>query len=228
MLEGRRAFAKSLWHGHWLFKAVGIMWAALTVAQTILPFLPQEWSSWFYGLHYFPKWPWYIWIIGLLLFLVIAIFEGGYSQVQQQNQKEASGGPNLILGYVDSSFGGGVLAIRNLGPGIAYNVSLGICYRSFEARFSEINFVEAKQSGDQQSGVNYFQSPNNMVSKNSLLDGLMQFQEPDDPNWHVSIPATLRFDAVGRRFEYQYELECHPFYKMAQFKFKRPVFLGYT
>ena len=50
--------------------------------EIVLPFLPQEWSEYFYGLRYLPKWPWHVWIIGILIIAIIAVFEGGYRQVE--------------------------------------------------------------------------------------------------------------------------------------------------
>ncbi|MGB7310848.1 MAG: hypothetical protein WBC67_17450 [Candidatus Acidiferrales bacterium] len=49
--------------------------------EAVLPFLPQQWSTWFYGFHYLPKWPLYIWIIGFLLILLCAVFEASFRLV---------------------------------------------------------------------------------------------------------------------------------------------------
>jgi hypothetical protein len=67
-------------HSHPIFKAAAVIWILLGAISTILPFFPQPWADEFYGRSYIPKWPWYVWVIGLLIVALIAIFEGGHRQ----------------------------------------------------------------------------------------------------------------------------------------------------
>jgi hypothetical protein len=80
-LTSRWLFLRGL-HSHWIFKAVLALWAALGATEIVLPFLPAKWSDWFYGLGYLPKWHWYVWTVGVLVILIIGVFEGGHRQVQ--------------------------------------------------------------------------------------------------------------------------------------------------
>jgi hypothetical protein len=79
-LTSRREFWKEM-HSHWSFKTVALMWSLFGVISLFLPFWPRL-SKKFYGLAFLPKWPWYIWVIGLLVLIMLAVFEGGHRQVQ--------------------------------------------------------------------------------------------------------------------------------------------------
>ena len=58
-----------------------MMWGLFGLISLLIPFWPKG-SERFYALAFLPKWPWSIWVIGMLVLCVLAIFEGGHQQVQ--------------------------------------------------------------------------------------------------------------------------------------------------
>ncbi len=79
-LQTRWQFWRGI-HKHLIFRVVAVLWLIFGVISTLLPFFPAKWSENFYALNYLPKWHWYVWVIGILIIAVIAVFEGGYGQV---------------------------------------------------------------------------------------------------------------------------------------------------
>lgn len=60
------------------------MWLLLGAVETILPFFPAKWSELFYSLSYLPHLRWYVWVIGLLVIALIAVFEAAF-QLEKQH-----------------------------------------------------------------------------------------------------------------------------------------------
>lgn len=77
-------------HNHWLFKLIAWVWIGLGAVEVILPFCPPSYSEHFYSLKYIPHWHWYVWVIGLLAFGLVAVFEGGHLQVELLKAKYGS------------------------------------------------------------------------------------------------------------------------------------------
>jgi len=99
---------------HWIFKALGLMWAAFGIFSLFLPFSPRL-SEKFYQLSFLPKWRWYIWVIGLLVLTVLAILEGGHRQVQSYKIRAAAAQNNLRQRALD--LGHDLFAfLREIGP----------------------------------------------------------------------------------------------------------------
>ena len=80
-LQTRWQFWRGL-HSHWIFKIVAVMWLLLGVVGTLLPFFPAKWSEGFYRLNYLPKWHWYVWIVGSLVIVIIAVFDASCRQIE--------------------------------------------------------------------------------------------------------------------------------------------------
>lgn len=193
-----------------------------------------------------PHWPWWVWTIAGLSILILTIGESAYKLIHKHEdeaekekgqlndeiaklqaeirQSTEAGGPDVILGYVDSGLGQGnrFLAARNLGPGTVYAVSTEISFHHFKAAFEPIAFIQSGSSSD----VAFFYSPNNTSGIDALIEALGSCAEARDPNWKTTIEVTLILHNGQRKFEYLYDLECLPFYRKADFKFKRRRALG--
>ncbi len=85
-LQTRWQFWRGM-HSHWSFKAVAVMWGVLGTVSIVLPFLPPKWGDRFYSLTYLPRWHWYVWVIGILILVIIAVFEAGHRQVESQKAR---------------------------------------------------------------------------------------------------------------------------------------------
>jgi len=78
-LLARFQFAGAI-RGHWAFSLVAFLWGLFSIVTVIRDnFLPPTLQQKFATLVFLPKWPWYLWVIGFLLILLVMVFEGAYS-----------------------------------------------------------------------------------------------------------------------------------------------------
>ena len=132
---------------HWIFKTAAVMWVALGAVSAVLPFLPAKLSERFYGLDYLPKWHWHVWVIGLLIITIAAVFEGGHRQIEslkathaaRMQELEAEGlcTPNLWLDFGPNTTTSDdrTLRIQNSGGNPVFDVVVkipcdGSCFNS--------------------------------------------------------------------------------------------------
>lgn len=69
---------------HWIAKVAGLIWGTLGAIGAVIPFFPDKWGATFYGLRFLPKWSWSVWVIGLLIIVLVAVFESGHRQFKLQ------------------------------------------------------------------------------------------------------------------------------------------------
>jgi hypothetical protein len=74
---GRWKFFKRL-HYHGIFKVVGVIWLLLSIASTLPVVLPPSWAQYLVLFPMLSRWPWYVWVMGLLVIAVIGTFESAY------------------------------------------------------------------------------------------------------------------------------------------------------
>jgi hypothetical protein len=86
-LVARYHFARAI-RGHWAFGVVAFVWTIFSNFTKVRDnFFPPALQQKFSILNFIPKWPWHVWVIGLLLILLVMVFEGAYSV---HNKKEES------------------------------------------------------------------------------------------------------------------------------------------
>jgi hypothetical protein len=73
----RWAITRRLLFEPWRWLALTVVWTLFSHGTTIRDnLLPVEWRAHLQVLDYFPTWPWWVWIMGVLLITVIMLFVG--------------------------------------------------------------------------------------------------------------------------------------------------------
>ena len=74
-----------------LWIPVMFLWGLFSNAATLRDnFLPLEWQQKLATLKLLPKWQWYVWVIGTLIIVIIALVEGSYRAAQSEKPKNVS------------------------------------------------------------------------------------------------------------------------------------------
>lgn len=120
---------KDFWdglHSHWIFRTATIVWAILGICEIILPFCPDKWGASLYGLHFLPRWHWYIWALGFVMLLLFAVFEGGVHQVRKLRKLPVTGKrPKVALSYsYEPAAQSKLFMLRNHGEIAAFEVEI--------------------------------------------------------------------------------------------------------
>lgn len=63
---------------HWIIKVLLGLWLILGSISTAITYGPPSWQKAVSVAQYFPKWQWYVWIIGILLFGFVVLFESAF------------------------------------------------------------------------------------------------------------------------------------------------------